>query len=328
MNWEGKRVLVTGAGGFVGSHLSERLAALGAQTRALVHYRSNGSWGWLDSSSFQDKIEVIAGDVRDRERVAEAMHGREVVFHLAALVGIPYSYHAPTSYIRTNIEGTVNVFQAAREVGVERIVHTSTSEVYGTARYIPIDEDHCLQGQSPYSASKIAADKMAEAFYASFGLPVTTIRPFNIYGPRQSTRAVIPTIITQALTGPTVQLGNLEPTRDFNYVLDTVEGFLRIAECPGAVGRVFNIGSGREISVGELAALILDLVGRQDVPIVCDETRIRPDNGEVERLLADNRKAQDILGWRSQYTLEEGLVHTIEWIRENIEQYRAGAYSV
>jgi len=328
VSWQGKRVLVTGAGGFVGSHLTERLAALGAETRALVHYRSNGSWGWLDDSGSQSEIEVIVGDIRDRDRVAEAMQGREVVFHLAALVGIPYSYHAPMSYIHTNVEGTVNVLQAARDVGVERLVQTSTSEVYGTARYVPIDEEHQLQGQSPYAASKIGSDKMAEAFHCSFGLPVATIRPFNVYGPRQSARAVIPTIITQALTESTVRLGNLKPNRDFNYVADTVEGFLRVAECPEAVGNVFNIGSGREISIGNLANLVLDLVGRPDVTIVQNEGRVRPGNSEVDRLLADNSRARDILKWCSNYSLEKGLAHTIEWVRENIEQYQSGIYSV
>jgi dTDP-glucose 4,6-dehydratase len=256
------------------------------------------------------------------------MHGREIVFHLAALIAIPYSYQAPISYLHTNIEGTLNVLQVAREAGVERLVQTSTSEVYGTARYVPIDEDHPLQGQSPYSASKIAADKMAEAFHLSFGVPVATIRPFNTYGPRQSARAVIPTIITQALTQPALHLGNLEPTRDFNYVMDTVEGFIRAAECPDALGQVINIGSGREISIGSLATVILNLVGRTDIPITCGVERVRPDHSEVAQLCADNRKAHEVLGWYPQYTLEDGLAQTIEWIRNNLKRYRPGAYVI
>lgn len=328
MNWQGKRVLVTGAGGFIGSHLTEKLVTLGAQTRALVHYRADGSWGSLDRSGCRDEVEVVAGDVVDRDSVARAVEGREVVFHLAALVAIPYSYHAPLSYVRTNIEGTLNLLQAAREMGLERLVHTSTSEVYGTARYLPIDEEHPLQGQSPYSASKIAADKLAEAFHLSFGVPVATIRPFNTYGPRQSARAVIPTIVTQALTQPAVCLGSLAPIRDFNYVEDIVEAFIRVAECPGAVGQVINVGSGREISVGRLAALVLDLVGRKETPISCEDARLRPDHSEVERLCADSRKAQRTLGWCPQYTLEEGLVQTITWIRNNLHTYRVGSYAI
>lgn len=328
MNWQGKRVVVTGAGGFIGSHLTEALIALGADTRAMVHYRGDGSRGWLDHSQSRNEIETIAGDIRDRDSVAQAVQGRDVVFHLAALIAIPYSYASPLSYVRTNIEGTANVLQVAKQEGVERVVHTSTSEVYGTARYVPIDEEHPLQGQSPYSASKIAADKLAEAFHLSFGLPVATIRPFNTYGPRQSARAVIPTIITQALTEPEVHLGNLEPTRDFNYVDDMVEGFIRIAEHPDAVGQVINIGSGKEISIGNLASVILDLVGRKDVPIICDDKRLRPDGSEVERLCANNHKANETLGWYPRHTLEEGLTLTIEWIKNNLERYRVGAYAI
>ena len=328
MSWIGKRVLVTGAGGFIGSHLTERLLALGSETRALVHYRSDGSWGWLDHSPYRDEIEVIPGDVRDRDSVAHALRDREIVFHLAALIAIPYSYRAPLSYVHTNIEGTVNVLQVAKEAGVERVVHTSTSEVYGTARYVPIDEEHPLQGQSPYAASKIGADKQAEAFHRSFAVPVGTIRPFNAYGPRQSARAVIPTIITQALTASEVHLGNLEPTRDFSFMADTVEGFIRMAECSDAVGQTINIGSGREISVGNLASLILEMTGRKDVPITSDAQRRRPDQSEVERLCADNRKAQELLGWRPQHTLEEGLAQTIEWVRSNLERFRIGAYAI
>ena len=328
MSWQGRRVLVTGAGGFIGSHLTERLVALGAQTRALVHYRSDGGWGWLDHSAHKHEVEVVAGDVGDRDSVAQAMQGREFVFHLAALIAIPYSYHAPMSYVRTNVEGTVNVLQAAREAGVERVVHTSTSEVYGTARYVPIDEEHPLQGQSPYSASKIAADKLAEAFHLSYGLPVATIRPFNTYGPRQSARAVIPTIITQALREPEVRLGSLDPTRDFSFVPDTVEGFLRIGETPEAVGRVINVGTGREVSIGDLANLILKLVGRTDLPVIQEEARVRPEGSEVDRLCADISRASKDTGWSPLYTLEEGLGRTIEWVRDNLDRYRAGVYAV
>ena len=328
MKWEGKRVLVTGAGGFIGSHLTEKLVALGAKTRALVHYRADASWGWLDHSQYKGEFEVVAGDVCDRDSVAEAMQGREIVFHLAALIAIPYSYRTPLSYVSTNVVGTVNVLQVAREVGVERMVHTSTSEVYGTARYVPIDEEHPLQGQSPYSATKIAADKLAEAFHLSFGVPVATIRPFNTYGPRQSARAVIPTIITQALTQPAVHLGSLDLTRDFNYVADTVQGFIRTAECPNAIGHVINIGSGQEISIGNLATLILDLVGRRDLPITHDDARVRPARSEVAQLCADNSKAREILGWYPQYTLEDGLAQTIEWIRNNLTRYRLGTYVI
>ncbi len=328
MTWRGKRVLVTGAGGFIGSHLTERLVALGAQTRALVHYRSDGAWGWLEHSEHKGEIEVIAGDITDRDSMVRAIRDREVVFHLAALIAIPYSYHAPASYVRTNVEGALNVLQAAREAGVERLVHTSTSEVYGTARYVPIDEGHPLQGQSPYSASKIAGDKLAEAFHLSFQLPVATIRPFNTYGPRQSARAVIPTIITQALIEPEVHLGSLDPTRDFTYVADTVEGFLSVAGSPEAVGQVTNIGSGSEISIGRLASQILGLVGKKDLPIVCDEERLRPGPSEVERLWADTGRANQTLGWHPQNTLEEGLVQTIEWVRNNLGNFRRGTYVI
>lgn len=327
MEWNGKRVLVTGAGGFIGSHLAERLVELGARVRALVHYNALGTWGWLDSSPLRDEMEIVPGDICDRDSVGRAVRGVEIVFHLAALIAIPYSYHAPASYVRTNIEGTLNVLQAAREQGVERVVHTSTSEVYGTARYVPIDESHPLQGQSPYSASKIGADKLAEAFHLSFGLPVVTLRPFNTFGPRQSARAVIPTIITQALTGPEIRLGNLSPTRDLNFVLDTVEGFVRAAASPEAVGRTVNIGTGREISIGELAHLILELMGKE-LPIVCEEERVRPEGSEVERLCADNRLARELLGWQPRYTLEEGLRRTIAWMEAHLERYRPDRYTI
>ena len=325
VNWGQQTVLVTGAGGFIGSHLTERLVALGARTRALVHYNSAGTWGWLDASPVKDDMEVFLGDVQDRDSLQAAVRDADMVFHLAALIAIPYSYQAPMSYLKTNVEGTLNVLQTSRDAGVELVVHTSTSEVYGTARYVPIGEDHPLQGQSPYSASKIGADKMAESFHLSFGLPLATVRPFNTFGPRQSARAVIPTIVTQALTQPAVHLGNLAPTRDFNYVADTVEGFIQVAGCPEAIGQVFNIGSGEEISIGGLAKIILQLVGA-DKKVISDSERARPEKSEVDRLCAESSKAQKILGWKPGHTLEEGLVETIAWIRDNIDRYRAGVY--
>jgi dTDP-glucose 4,6-dehydratase len=327
LNWAGKRVLVTGAGGFIGSHLAERLAQAGATTRALVHYNALGAAGWLDRSAARGDIEVLAGDIVDRDSVRRAMKDVEIVFHLAALIAIPYSYDAPLSYVRTNIEGTLNVLQVARDVEVERVVHTSTSEVYGTARVVPINESHPLQGQSPYSASKIGADKIAEAFHLSFAVPVVIVRPFNTYGPRQSARAVVPTIITQSLTGKTVRLGSLHPTRDLNYVTDTVEGFLRAASVPEAIGRTINLGSGKEISIGDLAEIIARLVN-QDVTVERDEQRVRPNESEVERLLADNTLAQTVLGWKPVVNLEEGLAHTIDWMREHLELYRPNDYVV
>jgi len=327
VSWQGKHALVTGAGGFIGSHLAEKLVESGAQVRALVHYNALGSWGWLNQSPLRDEMRVIAGDVTDRDSVRQAMEGVEVVFHLAALIAIPYSYHAPSSYVHTNIEGTLAMLQCARETGIGRLVHTSTSEVYGTARYVPIDEGHPLQGQSPYSASKIGADKLAEAFHLSFGLPVVTVRPFNTFGPRQSARAVIPTIIIQCLKGGDVSLGNLHPTRDLNFVSNTVEGFMRAAEAAEAVGRTINLGSGREISVGDLAQLIGRLAGKP-ICIKSDDQRLRPDKSEVERLLADNTLAQKILGWKPQVSLEEGLERTIAWIRDNPEGYRADIYNL
>ena len=327
MDWSKKKVLVTGAGGFIGSHLTERLVQLGAQTRAFVRYSSTGSWGWLDQSPHKNDIEVVLGDIRDADTVAHALGDVEIVFHLAALIAIPYSYHAPLSYVRTNVEGTLNILQGAQRAGSEVVVHTSTSEVYGTARTVPIDENHPLQGQSPYSASKIGADKIAESFHLSFGLPVVTVRPFNTFGPRQSARAVIPTIITQALNGSEVRLGNLEPTRDLNFVADTVEGFIKAAETPKAIGEVINLGSGREISIKDLASLILKMMDKE-MSVSLEGARVRPENSEVDRLCADGRKGQSILGWKPKYSLEEGLAATIDWIRENSERYRTGIYVV
>jgi NAD dependent epimerase/dehydratase len=327
MNWNSQTVLITGAGGFIGSHLTERCVALGARTRALVRYNSSNAWGCLEASPVKDDVAVVLGDLRDMESLRQAMRGVDIVYHLGALIAIPYSYQAPRSYVQVNVEGTLNVLQAARDTGVHLVVHTSTSEVYGTARYIPINEEHPLQGQSPYSASKIAADKLAEAFYCSFDLPVATIRPFNTFGPRQSARAVIPTIITQALTQPAIRLGNLTPTRDLNYVADTVSGFIRMAECPQAVGQVVNVGSGQEISIGELAQTIMKLVGKEK-PIESDEQRLRPKDSEVERLCADNSKARATLNWHPQHTLQDGLTHTIAWVEEHLMQYRTGVYTI
>ena len=325
--WSNKTALVTGAGGFIGSHLTEGLVARGAKTRALVHYNSLSSWGWLEGSEYKDEIEVFQGDIRDPDSLQSAIDGCDVVFHLAALIAIPYSYQAPLSYVRTNVEGTLNVLQAAQKHGVERVVHTSTSEVYGSARTVPISEAHPLQGQSPYSASKIGADKIAESFHLSFGLPVTTVRPFNTFGPRQSARAVIPTIITQALGDEPIRLGNLEPTRDLNYVADTVDGFIKAAECSNAVGETVNLGTGREISIGELAQTILKLIGKQ-LPIVTDDKRIRPERSEVDRLCADAGKARELFGWTPEHSLEAGLAETISWIEQNSERFRIGVYAV
>ena len=325
MNWATKRVLITGAGGFIGSHLVERLVALSARTRAFVHYNSAGRWGWLDESPVRDDLEVVSGDIMDPGSVTKAMDGIDVVFHLAALIAIPYSYQAPLSYVRTNVEGTLNVLQAALAQGVDRVVHTSTSEVYGSAQYIPIDESHPLQGQSPYSATKIAADKLAEAFYLSFHLPVITIRPFNTFGPRQSARAIIPTIATQCLVSERVQLGNLHPTRDLNFVDDIVEAFVCAAGSPQAVGQVVNVGSGRQTSIGDLAQEIARLVGRP-VEFEQDDRRVRPKGSEVEALCASNEKARDLLSWTPHYTLEEGLELTIDWIRKHLDRYRPAVY--
>ena len=317
-------VLVTGAGGFIGSHLAEQLVQLGAKTRALVHYRGNGSWGWLDESPFRGEMEIIAADVRDRDLVVQAMKGVNVVFHLAALIGIPYSYHAPSSYVDTNIVGTLNVLQAGRDLGVERIVHTSTSEVYGTARYVPIDESHPLQAQSPYAATKIGADKLVESFHLSYGLPVVTVRPFNAFGPRQSERAIVPTIITQILSGDTVRLGNLNPTRDLNYVSNTVDAFVLAA---ATVGKTMNIGSGREISIGKLVELIAGLMGKK-IQIQVEDERERPQNSEVERLLANATLARETIGWEPKVSLEDGLRKTIDFIQTHTDFNKPRIYRI
>lgn len=327
MSLRDKKVLITGAGGFIGSHLTERLMGEAAHVRAFVHYRGNGSWGWLDSSPIRSELEVVAGDIADRDVVVRAVRGRDIVFHLAALIGIPYSYTAPASYLRTNAEGAMNVLQASQDAGVTRVIHTSTSEVYGTARQIPIPESHPLQSQSPYSASKIAGDKMAEAFHLSFGTPVVTLRPFNTFGPRQSTRAVIPTVIAQCLSGSSIRLGSLSPTRDFNYVANTVDAYLKAATTGGILGRTIHVGSGIELSIADLVKKIASIVG---VPanVESDRDRVRPAASEVERLVADNTQAQTLLGWEPRITLDEGLRLTVQWIRDHLHEYRADTYSV
>ncbi len=327
MTWAGKRVLVTGAGGFIGSHLAERLVEAGADVRALVRYNGRGTRGWLDASPLRAEMEIVAGDICDRDCTARIAQGRAVIFHLAALIAIPYSYSAPGSYVRANIEGTLNLLQAAREHAAERFVQTSTSEVYGTAQFVPISEAHPLQGQSPYSASKIGADKIAEAFHLSFSVPVTTVRPFNTFGPRQSARAIIPTIISQCLAGEKVRLGSLTPTRDLNYVDNTVDGFLLAGAVPEAVGQTFNIGSGQEISMGDLAHLIARIIGRH-LQIECDAQRLRPARSEVERLLADSTLARAVLCWEPKISLEEGLTRTIAWMRAHPGGYQPDAYQV
>ncbi len=326
-SFQGVRVLVTGAGGFIGSHLVERLVGEKAAVRAFVHYDAIGSWGWLDASPVRGDVEVVAGDIADRDSVVRAVSGVDVVFHLAALIGIPYSYAAPASYVRTNVEGTLNVLTAARERGVSRVVHTSTSEVYGTARRVPMDEEHPLHAQSPYAATKIAADKLAEAFHRSFGVPVVTVRPFNTFGPRQSGRAVIPTIISQALAGRPARLGNLTPTRDFNFVANTVDGFLRAGGTEGVDGRTVNLGTGRETSIRDVVNAVERILGRQ-VEVEEDAERRRAPDSEVERLVADAKLAGELLGWRPHVTLEEGLERTIEWIRSNGDRFRTDAYAV
>ncbi len=329
MNWENKKVLVTGAGGFIGSHLVERLAELGARVRALVRYNSRNDWGLLEllPTLAKDHLEVVAGDVTDPFGTARMMAGCEVIFHLAALIAIPYSYIAPSQFVAVNCGGTLNLLEAARQQGVERFVHTSTSETYGTAQYTPIDENHPLRGQSPYAASKIGADKLAESYYLSFGVPVATIRPFNTYGPRQSARAVIPTIISQALNGDLIRLGSLSPVRDLNYVSDTVEGFIKVAESPRAIGEVINIGSGKSVSIGELAGKILDLLGGNK-RVVTEDERVRPEASEVLELLCDHRKARELIGWEPRVSLEEGLARTIKFIQEHLSRYKPEIYNV
>jgi len=330
MNWTGKKILVTGSDGFIGSHLLERLVELGATVRALVLYNSFNSWGWLDTldKEIRENVEIVAGDIRDPHHVQEMVKDVDVVFHLASLIAIPYSYHAPDSYLETNVKGTLNLLQAARNSSVERIIHTSTSEVYGTAQFVPITEEHPLVGQSPYAASKIAADQFAISFHRSFDLPVTIVRPFNTYGPRQSARAIIPTIISQALSGKKlIHIGNVRPTRDFTYVRDTVEGFVKAAEHEETIGKTINLGSNSEISIGDLASKIKGLLNNS-FEIAFDETRFRPEKSEVDRLRSDNSKAGTIMKWRPTVPLEKGLELTIEWFRKNRHLYKENLYTI
>lgn len=329
MNWEGKRVLVTGAAGFIGSHLTEALVSSGATVRALDLYNTNSDCGNLNflPPAILDSIEIVLSDIRDPHAVRSAVRDQEIVFHLAALIGIPYSYLAPRSYLETNVMGTLNVLEACRAEGVEHIVHTSTSETYGTARYTPIDEEHPLQGQSPYSASKIAADKLAESYFLSFGLPVTTIRPFNTYGPRQSARAIIPTVVSQGLVSDELKIGSLSPRRDLNYVVDTVRGFMSIGAHPEIAGQVINIGFGEDISIGKLIELIGKILGKS-FGIKTDPQRVRPDASEVMQLIACNERARSLVGWEPEISLTEGLSRTVAWIRDHRDRYDTSNYSV
>lgn len=325
-----KKVLVTGADGFIGSHLVEELMKDGYEVRAFVLYNSFNTWGWLDTFPKEKlkQIDIFTGDIRDPNAVREAVKGMDAVMHLAALIAIPYSYYAPDAYVDTNIKGTLNILQATRDLGIQKVLVTSTSEVYGTAQYVPIDEKHPYQGQSPYSATKIGADRLAEAFYRSFNLPVSIVRPFNTYGPRQSARAVIPTIITQLLAGKTeIKLGALEPTRDFNYVKDTARGFIEILKSEKTIGEEINIATQKEISIGDLANELIRQIN-PDAQIICDEQRLRPQKSEVERLLGCNEKIRKLTNWRPQYTLEKGLSETIEFLRNNLDKYKTDIYNV
>ncbi len=317
-HWSKKKVLVTGAGGFIGSHLIERLVDLGAEVKGFLRYNSRNDWGLLEilPRHMLDSLQIVSGDLKDYDAVLGAAKDVDVIFHLGSLISIPYSYNRPRDTIENNISSTLNVLTAARDLGVEKIVHTSSSEVYGTALYVPIDEKHPLQGQSPYSASKIGADKIAESFYCAFDLPVATIRPFNTYGPRQSTRAIIPTIITQAIQQETIKLGSLFPTRDYTYVKDTVNGFIKVAESDRSIGEVINIGSNFEVSMGDLAGKISSLLDKK-IDIIQDSSRVRPQKSEVQRLWCDNAKARRLLNWGPQVSLDEGLQETIEWVRAN-----------
>lgn len=330
MNWSKKKILVTGADGFIGSHLVEELVRQGAQVRAFVYYNSFNSWGWLEDCSPEvlKKIEVFPGDIRDPNGVLEASKGRNLIFHLAALIGIPFSYHSPDSYVDTNIKGTLNILQAARQLKVEKILHTSTSEVYGTTQYAPINEQHPINPQSPYAATKSAADSLALSFFRSFDLPVAIARPFNTFGPRQSARAIIPTIVSQIYAGEkTIKLGNLQATRDFNYVQNTVEGFLKIAASDHTIGEVFNIGSGTEVSIRELVDLISRLTQKK-VKIQSDPQRLRPDKSEVERLICDAGKLKNLCQFEPKISLEQGLSKTCRWIKDHLKYFKTGIYNV
>ncbi|MDM8006743.1 MAG: SDR family NAD(P)-dependent oxidoreductase [Phycisphaerae bacterium] len=325
-----KKVLVTGAGGFIGSHLVESLLQKGASVRAFVRYNGRGDWGMLSDlpAESQKSIEVISGDIRDPFFVRKAVEGCDCVFHLAALIAIPYSYVAPSDYVAVNVQGTVNVLQACRDAGTPRVVHASTSETYGTAVYVPIDEKHPLQGQSPYSASKIGADKMAESYYNSFELPVVIVRPFNTFGPRQSARAFMPTAIAQALTMDRISMGSMEPVRDMTFVKDTAEGFIAVGLCDKAVGKTVNLGVGRGETIGAMVKMILRLLGKESTPVEQDSARIRPAKSEVKRLVSDNRLARELCGWTPKYTLESGIGETIEWIKANLRRYRPDSYLI
>lgn len=325
-----KKVLVTGADGFIGSHLTESLLEKGYDVKAFTMYNSFNTWGWLDTFPKEklDEVEIFSGDIRDPNGVKEAMKGVDAVFHLAALIAIPFSYHSPDSYVDTNIKGTLNVLQAARALETERVLITSTSEVYGTAQYVPIDEKHPFQGQSPYSATKIGADRLAESFYRSFNLPISIVRPFNTYGPRQSARAVIPTIITQLLSGQEeLKLGSLTPTRDFNYVKDTAAGFIAIAESDKTIGEEINVATQQEISIGDLANEIIAQIN-PNAKIICDKQRLRPEKSEVNRLLGCNEKIKRLTDWKPKYTFAQGIEETIEWIRNNLEHYKSDIYNL
>ena len=324
------KVLVTGADGFIGSHLTEELVKKGYEVRAFTYYNSFGTWGWLDMmpAEILKSVEIFSGDIRDPNGVRMAVKGVEEIFHLAELIAIPFSFHSPDSYVDTNIKGTLNVLQAARDYDTSKVLITSTSEVYGTAQYVPIDEKHPYQGQSPYSATKIGADRLAESFYRSFETPISIVRPFNTYGPRQSARAVIPTIISQLLAGKKeIKLGALSPTRDFNYVKDTVAGFISIAESDRTIGEEINIATQNEISIGELASEIISQIN-PDARIICEEERLRPEKSEVNRLLGSNEKIKRLTGWRPQYSLKEGLQKTIDWVKENNAIYKTDIYNI
>lgn len=324
------KILVTGSDGFIGSHLTEKLVKKGCEVKAFAYYNSFNTWGWLDTlpKEIIDSVEVFCGDIRDPNGVREAMKGCNKVFHLAALIAIPFSYHSPDSYVDTNIKGTLNVLQAGRDLGTERILVTSTSEVYGTAQYVPIDEKHPFQGQSPYSATKIGADRLAESFYRSFNMPITIVRPFNTYGPRQSARAVIPTIITQLLAGKEeIELGSLTPTRDFNYVKDTANGFIEISKSIKTIGEEINIATQQETSIGQLAEELIRQIN-PNARIVCDEKRLRPEKSEVNRLLGSNAKIKSLTDWSPEYTFEQGLAETIEFFKHNLDRYKTDIYNL
>lgn len=328
MNLTNKKILITGASGFIGSHLTEKLVEMGCEVKAFVKYNFQNDWGWLEHSKVKDEIEIYTGDIRDYDAVYDAASDVDVIFHLAALIGIPYSYVSPLAYIKTNVEGTYNVLQSARQHNLDRVIVTSTSETYGSAQYVPIDEEHPMVGQSPYSASKISADQLSISYHRSFDMPVTIARPFNTYGPRQSARAIIPTIITQILNGQKeIKLGNLSPTRDFNYVKDTAAGFISLAQSDKTIGEITNIGSNFEISMRDTVDLIVKLTG-ENIKIVTDKQRVRPDKSEVDRLYCDNSKIKKLTAWKPEYDLEAGLKETIDWFADNMKFYKPEIYNV